>query len=266
MSQPSSATRRSTAGTTRSKSSPIDSPRRNRVSFGITPRNAWTNSRWSASAGISESRPPWISRSSGQDSGSAAGRDDGRGLERAREAAAEHAVELDPGERPGDRLRLRDALRVERDLARVDGRAVLREVRHLGVAHEVEAAAHRRRIARCWRATSSRPRRRPPPRRNHRSSCSTGCAGFSTSTGSARGMCGRGASGRVVARTSRFSSNVTRARSCSADRRDRRCRRLRTTSSAKRGCSSQCARPASRGCRRSSRSARTRACSASPST
>ena len=36
-----------------------------------------------------------------------------------------------------------------------------REVRHLGVAHEVEAAAHRRRIARCWRATSSRPRPTP---------------------------------------------------------------------------------------------------------
>ena len=47
---------------------------------------------------------------------------------------------------------------VQRDLARVDGRPSSREVRHLAVAHEVEAAAHRRRIARCWRATSSRRR------------------------------------------------------------------------------------------------------------
>ena len=61
----------------------------------------------------------------------------GRPLVRARGRARS------PRERVCDRRGLRDALLVQRHLARVHGRAVLAEVGHLGVAHEVEAAAHR---------------------------------------------------------------------------------------------------------------------------
>ena len=102
------------------------------------------------------------------------------------------------------------------------------------MAHEIEAAAHGRRIVRCSRATSSRP---PPTRtgsRSRRYSCSTASARSSTSTASARATCRLAASARAAARTSRSCSNETAARSCSVVRRVRRCRRPRTTSCARR--------------------------------
>ena len=149
---------------------------------------------------------------------------------------------------------------------RVDGCAVRAEVGNLGVPHEVEAAAHRRRIVRCSRATSWRP---PPTRmgsRSRRCWCSTACARSWTSTASARVTSGLGVSVRAAGRTSRSCSSVTRVPSCSGARRARRCRRPHTTSYARRGSSSRCGTPASSACRRSSRSARTRASSACRST
>ena len=193
MCQPSSAIRRSTAGRTRSKSSPIDSPRRNLASFGMTPRNACTNSCLRA-------RPPESPRGVRPGSREArattrpttAGRDDRGGLERSRQAARDDAVEVDAARTPrATACACCDALVVERHLGRVHGRAVGAEVRHLGVAHEVEAAAHRRnRIARCASPSADIVETAADadgPRRSRHCSSSTACARSSTSTASGSG-------------------------------------------------------------------------------
>ncbi len=96
-------------------------------------------------------------------------RDDRGRLERARQPARHDAVDLDAAERLGHGRRLRDPFLVQGHLRRVHGHSVLGEVGHLGVAHQVQAAAHAlHRIAPCRplpcpQATSSR--RRPRPRR-----------------------------------------------------------------------------------------------------
>ena len=106
-------------------------------------------------------------------------------------------------------------------------------------------------------------RRRTPSGR--RSSSSTGSRGSSMPTGSAQGRCAPCASGTAEARTSRSCSSAATSGTSSAGRRVRRSRRLPTTWFARRGCSSPSRRRGS-GCPRSSRSARTTACSACRST
>jgi aminoglycoside phosphotransferase (APT) family kinase protein len=73
--------------------------------------------------------------------------DDRGGLEGPRKAARHDAIELDAAEGLGHCPCLRDALLVQRHLRRIDRGAVVGEVRHFRMAHEIEPPAHRRRIA-----------------------------------------------------------------------------------------------------------------------
>ncbi len=108
----------------------------------MTPRKAPTNSSSSASGGISDSRPPSISRSSSQDSAACPGATIAAVSSRARKTARHDAVEVDRGECGRGRPRLGDPFLVQRHLRRVHRSAALAEVRDLGVAHEIEASAH----------------------------------------------------------------------------------------------------------------------------
>ena len=156
VSQASSATRRSSAGTTRSKRAPIVSPPRKRLSFGTTPRNAWTNASSSSAAGIEESFEPMSSLSSGQISTSRVGSDDGRRLGRPGQARADHAVDTDVLEELAGGQGLGASLVGERDGVGGDRAACVVEVRDRAVPHQVEAPAHGPRIV-ARRRGSGRP-------------------------------------------------------------------------------------------------------------
>ena len=141
VSQSGSATSRSSAGMTRSNSSPMVSPPRNGLSFGTTPRNACTKAcsssrrrdrREPVAAELLQLRPDLRRRVRGNELGR---------LHRPRQPACDHAVERDPREQPARRLCLGSSLVGQRNGLGRHGPAGVVEVGHRAVAHEVDPAA-----------------------------------------------------------------------------------------------------------------------------